>query len=94
MFARSNADAAGILDTSFVLVVVQAHFEVDWSRPEWIEDELVRRGARDARLLDDDLVSVTVCASSREAAEDLVRELLERVSARAVAVLDPDLALA
>jgi hypothetical protein len=73
-----------------MLVVVQARSEVDWSRPEWIEDELVRRGARDARLIEDDLVSVTVCAGSREAAEDLVRELLERISARGVAVVGPE----
>jgi hypothetical protein len=77
-----------------VLVVVQARFEVDWSRPDWIEDELVRRGARDARLLEDDLVSVTVCANTREAAEDLVSELLERLSARAVAVVERGLVLA
>ena len=77
-----------------VLVVVQARFEVDWSRLEWIEDELVRSGARDARLVEDDLVSVTVCANSREAAEELVRELLERVSARAVGVVEPELVLA
>ena len=76
-----------------MLVVVQAHFEVDWSRPEWIEDELVRCGARDARLFDDDLVSVTVCASSQEAAQDLVRELLDRVSAKAVEVVESELAL-
>ena len=76
-----------------MLVVVRAHFEVDWSRPEWIEDELVRCGARDARLFDDDLVSVTVCAGSREAGEDFVRELLARVSARAVAVVEPEIAL-
>jgi hypothetical protein len=69
-------------------------FEVDWSRPEWIEDELVCRGARNARLFDDDLVSVTVSAGSRETAEDLVRELLERVNARAVAIAEPDLVFA
>jgi hypothetical protein len=77
-----------------VLVVVQARFEVDWSRPEWIEDELVRCGARDARLLEDDLVSVTVSASSREDAENFVRELLERVSARAVGLVELELVLA
>jgi hypothetical protein len=53
--------------------VVQAHFELDWSRQEWIEDELVRSGAREARLLEDGLVLVTVCANSRDAAEDFVR---------------------
>jgi hypothetical protein len=77
-----------------VLVVVRARFEVDWLHPGWIEDELVRCGARDAHLLEDDLVSVTVCASTREAAEELVRELLERVGARAVAVVEPELTLA
>jgi RNA-binding protein YhbY len=77
-----------------VLVVVQAHLEVDWSRPEWIEDELVRSGAREARLLEDGFVSVTVCANSRDAAEDFVRELLERVSAKAVAVVGAELVLA
>jgi len=69
---------------SRVLAVVQARFEVEWSRPEWAADELVRRGAREARLLADDCVSVTVCADSRETAEALVRDLLERVGARAV----------
>jgi hypothetical protein len=86
--------AVEIGDTCSVLVVVQARFELDWSRPEWVEDELVRCGARDAHLLEDDLVSVTVCAGSRGAAEDLVRELLERVSVRAVAVVAPDLVFA
>jgi hypothetical protein len=76
-----------------VLVVVQAHFELDWSRPEWIEDELVRCGARAAHLLPNDLVSVTVSAASHEAAEDLVRELLDRVRAKAVEVVEPELAL-
>jgi hypothetical protein len=72
-----------------VLVVAQARFQIDWSRPEWIEDELVRCGARDARLLDDGLVSVTVCARSREAAEDLVRGLLQRIDARTVEIVQP-----
>jgi hypothetical protein len=72
-----------------VLVVVQARFQIDWSRPEWIEDELVRCGARDARLLDNGLVSVTVRAASREAAEDLVRGLLQRINARTVEIVQP-----
>jgi hypothetical protein len=76
-----------------VLVVVQARFRVDWSRPEWIEDELVRCGARDAHLANDELVSVTVCAGSREAAEELVRDLLERVSAKAIELVEPEMAL-
>jgi hypothetical protein len=73
-----------------VLVVVQARFEVDWSRPEWIEDELVRCGAREAHLIDDDLVSVTVCAGSRLAAEEIVRDLLGRVSAKVVGLVMPE----
>jgi hypothetical protein len=36
---------------------------------------------------------VTVCASSQEAAQDLVRELLDRVSAKAVEVVESELAL-
>jgi hypothetical protein len=76
-----------------VLVVVQARFEVDWSRPAWIEDELIRCGAREARILDDDFVSVTVCPSSREAAEEIVRDLFERVSAKVVGLLVPEPAL-
>jgi hypothetical protein len=74
-----------------MLVIVQARFEVDWSRPEWIEDELVRCGARDARLLEHDLISVMVGARSRDEAEDRVRELLERVNAKAVTVVEPEL---
>jgi hypothetical protein len=76
-----------------VLVVVQARFEVDWSRPEWIEDELVRCGAREAHLLDENRVSVTVCANSCEAAEEIVRELFERVSAKVLGLLVPEPAL-
>jgi hypothetical protein len=91
MFVSSSLNAAAIGHTSFVLVVVQARFEVDWSRQEWIEDELVRCGARDARLVEDGLVSVTVCANTTEAAEDFVRDMLERVSAKVVAVLEPEL---
>ena len=60
MFPSWRPNAAAIGHTLVVLVVVQARFEVDWSCPEWIEDELVRCGARDAHLLDDDRVSVTV----------------------------------
>ena len=70
---------------------MQARFEVDWSRPEWIEDELVRSGAREAHLLDDDLVSVTVCARSRVDAEDLVRDLLGRVNAKVAGLVVPEL---
>jgi hypothetical protein len=32
---------------------------------------------------------VTVCAGSREAAEGFVRDLLERVGARGVAIVEP-----
>jgi hypothetical protein len=72
-----------------MLAVVHAQFEVDWSRPEWIEDELVRRGARDAHMLGDDVptVSVTVSAPSLRAAELLVRDLLARVGAASVEIL-------
>ena len=72
-----------------MLAVVHAQFEVDWSRPEWIEDELVRRGARDAHLLGDDVaaVSVTVSAPSHREAELLVRDLLARVGAASVEIL-------
>jgi hypothetical protein len=71
-----------------VLVVVQAHFEVDWLRPAWIEDELVRCGARGARLTDEDTVSVTVEARSRAEAAHLVCDLLARVGANAVRIAD------
>jgi hypothetical protein len=37
--------------------------------------------------------AVTVCATSHEAAEDLVRELLVGVGAKAVQVLEPEVAL-
>jgi hypothetical protein len=49
-----------------VLAVFHAQFEVDWLRPEWIEDELVRSGAREAHMLADDvpIVAVTVWARS------------------------------
>ena len=40
----------------------------------------------------DGLVSVAVCAFSRESAEELVRELLGRVNAQAVEIVAPDLA--
>jgi hypothetical protein len=77
-----------------VLTVVHAHFEVDWSRPEWIEDELVRRGARDAHMLPDDIptVAVTVSARSREEANAVVCRLLDRVGAYAVEIVPPSLA--
>lgn len=65
-----------------MLVVVQAKFEVDWSRTSWIEDELIRSGARDARLTDPNTVAVTVAARSRSEADDLVCALLTRVGAR------------
>ncbi|HVS85304.1 MAG TPA: hypothetical protein VHD91_06710 [Gaiellaceae bacterium] len=63
-----------------MLVVVQAPFELDWARPEWLEDELIRAGARDARLVDAVTVAVTVAAASAMEAEVMVRDLLERVS--------------
>jgi hypothetical protein len=56
-------------------------------------NELVRCGAQDAPLLEDGLVSVTVCANSTEAADSFVRELFERVSAKAIALAERDLAL-
>jgi hypothetical protein len=89
----AGAFARVLRDTSVVLVVVQARFRVDWSRREWIEDELVRGGARDARLIDDELASVTVCANSREAAADLVLGLLGRLGAKAVEVVAPEIEL-
>jgi hypothetical protein len=73
-----------------MLVVVQAHFEVDWARPEWIEDELIRCGARDAHLVDEYMVAVTVAAPSRPVAENLVRDLLDRVGAAVVGLAGRD----
>ena len=79
-----------------MLFVLQARFEVD-TRPvalepglrmARIEDELVRSGARDAHLVDDAAVSVTVAASSRGTANELVRDLLERVGASTVEIVD------
>lgn len=67
-----------------MLVVVQAQFEVDWARPEWIEDELIRCGAREAHLVDEYTVAVTVAARSRPMAEELVHDLLDRVGASVV----------
>lgn len=70
-----------------MLVVVQAPFDVDWTRPEWLEDELIRSGARDARLVDGETVAVTVAAASTREARELVRGLLDRVGATASAAL-------
>jgi hypothetical protein len=77
-----------------VLAVVHAQFEVDWSRPEWIEDELVRRGARDAHLLPDDILTValTVSARSREEANAVARQLLDRVGAYSIEIVPSRLA--
>jgi hypothetical protein len=69
--------------TPLTQIVVETHLRLKSSPPEWIEDELVRRGARHARLLENGAVSVTVCASSPETAQNLVRQLLRRISARA-----------
>jgi hypothetical protein len=70
-------------------IVVQTHLDLESSPPEWIEDELVRRGARHARLLENGTVSVTVCANSPEQAQNLVRQLLSRVSDRAIEIVEP-----
>ena len=64
-----------------MLAVVRARFTVDWACPEWIEDELVRRGARDAHLVGDGAVSVMVEARSHADAKALVQDLLERIGA-------------
>ena len=79
-----------------MLVVVLAQFEVDWSKPEWIEDELVRSGARDAHMLADDIptVAVTVCARSRDGAETIVRSLLEHVGASSIEIVPARVAVA
>lgn len=74
-----------------VLIVVQARFVLDWSRPEWIEDELVRAGARDARMTDTDSVAVTVAAESYGHAKEVVCALLRRLGASGVAIGDPAL---
>lgn len=74
-----------------MLVVVRGRFEVDWSRPEWIEDELIRRGAREAHLVGEDTVAVTVAASSRREANELVRDLLARVGATVLELGDRNL---
>lgn len=77
-----------------MLALVYAQFEVDWSRPEWIEDELVRRGARDAHLLPDDILTValTVSARSREEANAVARQLLDRVGAYSIEIVPSRLA--
>jgi hypothetical protein len=78
-------------DLERVLAVVYAQFEVDWSRPEWIEDELVRSGAREAHMLADDvpIVAVTVCARSPDEANNIVRGLLTGVGAYSVEIIEP-----
>jgi hypothetical protein len=68
-----------------MLAVVHARFEVACTRIEWLEDELVRRGARDAHLIADEVVAVTVEAKSQCEAETIVSDLLARVGATAVA---------
>ena len=65
-----------------MLVVVQAAIDVDWARPEWIEDELIRAGARDAHLVDAGTVAVMVAAGSTREAAALVEDLLARVGAK------------
>lgn len=69
-----------------MLVVVQATFEVGWARSGWIEDELIRCGAQDAHLLDQDAVSVTVAARSAGDAHEMVRDLLNRAGASTVEI--------
>jgi hypothetical protein len=69
-----------------MLAVVRARFVLDCARPEWIEDELVRRGARDAHLLDEDVVSVTVEAASEVVANALVLDLLARLGATGLSI--------
>ena len=69
-----------------MLSVVRAQFIVDWANPAWIEDELVRRGARDAHLVDYDVVAVTVEAKSRSDAEATVRELLSRIGVAVISM--------
>ena len=64
-----------------MLVVVETQFEVAWTVPEWIEDELIRVGAREAHFTDRDTVAVTVAAKSRAEANDLVSHLLVRAGA-------------
>jgi hypothetical protein len=76
----------GACQDGFMLVVVEACFEVDWTRPAWIEDELVRRGARDAHIAENGAVSIVVEARSRAEASDLARDLLERVGATKVEI--------
>lgn len=73
-----------------MLVTVHARFEVDWSEPAWIEDELIRCGARDARMIGAQDVAVTVAAPSSAEAAVFVSDLLTRVGA--TAVVDPGLA--
>lgn len=64
-----------------MLVVVRASFEVGRAGQTWLEDELVRRGARGAHLTGDGAVSILVEARSRGEASDLARDLLARVGA-------------
>lgn len=61
-----------------VLAVVHVRFGVEWANPTWIEDELVRRGARDAHLVRDDVVAVMVEAKSQPDAQQLVYDLVRR----------------
>ena len=76
-----------------VLISVHVRFEVDWTRPDWIEDELIRGGARDAHMIQGDDVAVTVAARSRAEANQLVEALLARVGATAVEILKHEPAL-
>jgi hypothetical protein len=67
-----------------VLHVLYARLTDDRRDGLAIEDELVRSGARGARLFDDGEIAVTVAAASSPQARDLVQALLRGVGAEAV----------
>lgn len=69
-----------------MLLVVRALFEVDRPQPGWLEDELVRRGARGAHMTEDGAVSILLQAKSRGEASELARDLLARVGATVLEV--------
>lgn len=63
-----------------MLHVVRTRVEPGPPTPGLLEDELIRRGARGARMLRDGSMAVTVAASTPDDAAALVRDLLVRVA--------------
>lgn len=63
-----------------MLRVVRTRLELDPTSPDRLEDELIRSGARGARMLRDGTIAVTVAARAPEDAVALVRDLMTRVA--------------